>query len=142
MSRSVPHLPILRAVKSLFASLLVLLLAVEAAGTGGGAFFCRMLGERLSTCCCPDDGVAQAEGPVLASSGCCDVLVASAPVSSEGVSARSGAEAPDRSLFSTDVEAPRVAVDLLPRGPTLEWRTAARPARRSAVFLELRQLLI
>src|SRR5271154_1652435 len=74
------------AVKSFFASLLVVTLAMEAAGTGGGAFFCRILGERLPSCCCPDDELLHAEGPVLASSACCDTLVGTAPASCEAVS--------------------------------------------------------
>ena len=130
------------AVKSVFTSLLVVTLAMEAAGTGGGAFFCRMLGERLPSCCCPDDEVSQGEGPVLASSACCDTLVGTAPATSEAVSTPSVADAPERTLSSTDVVPPVVPLDVVPCEASLERRSAARPARRSAIFLSLRQLLI
>ena len=128
--------------KSVFTALLVLTLAMEAAGTGGGAFFCRILGERLPSCCCPDDEASRAEGPVLASSACCDTLVGSAPASSEALSTPLVGDAPERTLSSTEVVPPVVPLDLVPCEAFLECGSSAGFARRIAVFLSLRQLLI
>jgi hypothetical protein len=128
-------------VKRLLGPLLVLALIVEAAGSGGGAFFCRMLGERLVSCCCPDDVTATAE-PVLVSTSCCDVLEGAAPAISEGAPARLVADGPDRLLVSMEVEPPHPLTALVPTRRALTWGSASARPRRIPVFLSLRQLVI
>jgi hypothetical protein len=124
-----------------FGPLLVLTLIVEAAGSGGGAFFCRMLGERLVSCCCPDEVTATAE-PVIVPRSCCDVLEGAAPAIADGVPARWVAGAPERLVLSTDVEPPPARTALVPDGRNLTWGSASAPPRRIPVFLSLRQLVI
>jgi hypothetical protein len=127
--------------KRLLAPLLVLTLTFEAAGVGGGVFFCRLLRQRLTICCCPD-AEERSPGPVLAATGCCDVLEGSAPVTSECLPSRLVADVPERSTLAMDVELPAAPVDLAPDEPATHWGSASGPPRRIPVFLSLRQLLI
>ena len=127
--------------KKLLAPLLVLTLTFEAAGASGGTFFCRILGQRLTTCCCPD-AEKRSSDPVLAAAGCCDLLEGAAPMSSERLPSRLVADAPERSALVMDVEPPEASVVLAPDEPEMHWGSGSGPPRRIPVFLSLRQLLI
>src|SRR5271165_169418 len=127
--------------KRLLPSLLVLTLALEAAGTGGGVLFCRILGQRLTSCCCPDSQERLATS-VIAAASCCDVLEGAAPASPESLPRRMVVSAPESSPRTMDVEPPPAPVDLVGDTQVTAWVGPSGPPRRIPVFLALRQLLI
>jgi hypothetical protein len=126
--------------KKYLAPFLLLTLLAEAAGASGN-FFCRMRGQWLSTCCCPDSN-ERSPGPMVAATGCCDVLDRAAPVSSERLPSRLIAGATTHSPLAMDVKLPAVPVDLQPNDLARHWVSASGPPRRIPVFLSLQQLLI
>jgi hypothetical protein len=127
--------------KKLLAPLLVLTLAFEVAGASGGNFFCRVLGQRLTTCCCPD-AEERSSDPVFTAAACCDLLENAAPMRAERLPSRLVANAPERSAMAMDVELPEASIVLGPDAPETQRGSGSGPPRRIPVFLSLRQLLI
>jgi hypothetical protein len=123
--------------------LLVAALALQAAGSFGGALFCRTLGERLSECCCPDDEV-RPSGPELSSAGCCDVLRGTAPESVAQERVPAMGKAPARSTVPVDVALPGPSLGggLAVRAGFSPAMGASGPPGQAPVFLSLKQLLI
>jgi hypothetical protein len=128
--------------KALLTPLLMAALAVQAAGTLGGAFFCRMLGERLPECCCPAEEAGRAE-PLLASAACCDALAAAASAAGDEAQPSELGKLPPRSAPALDVALPGPALAaFFVEADVLAWPRASGPPGHPPVFLSLKQLLL
>jgi hypothetical protein len=122
--------------------LLVLALAVQAAGSLGGAFFCRMLGERLPECCCPSEDAAP-PGPALASAPCCDALAAVASAQGDEAQPTLLESAPPRTPFAVAAALPGPSLAALSvEAGAASWPRASGPPGAPPVFLSLKQLLL
>ena len=127
--------------KKLLTPLLVLTLAVEVTGAGAGGFFCRMMGQRVAQCCCPD-AVEALPTSLLVSAGCCEVLEGAAPTSSALLPNRLVVDAPARNAFAFDVPQIAAGDDLPSKTLEISWADGSGPPRLTPIFLSLRHLLI
>jgi hypothetical protein len=127
--------------KFLLSPLVVVTLALQAAGSLGGAVLCPMLGERRADCCCPDEDNATPEAVLHAS--CCDVLSGVAPASVPQERGRGLEKVPARPNVAHDVALPSPSLTAATPGP--DFLVAVRgsgPPGQAPVYLSLRQLLL
>jgi hypothetical protein len=127
--------------KVLLSPFLVVTLALQAAGSLGGAVLCPMLGERRADCCCPDKDNATPDAVLHAS--CCDVLSGVAPASVAQERGPGMEKVPARSSLAQDVALPSQSLAAATPGP--DFLVAVRgsgPPGPAPVYLSLRQLLL